>query len=169
MMVVSPSSRARPVMVARRQPSAFISRAMASTSSCGADIHSPSPRSSPCAEPGIAVSLAMKSARAVSPAVCSMSASRPYEGVANMSAGRLAPALLAQCPLLGFGAGEWPAIHLRQRRLGNRNDRTAAARTRLVQDLVRDSEQRLVTGDGRQLAAVGDRVRRAVLHAQPAE
>src|SRR5450631_235834 len=169
MIVVSPSSRAKPVMVTRRQPSAFISRAMASTSSCGANIHRPSQRSSTCAEPGIAASLAMRSTRGITASFCSMSASPRQEGVVNMPDGLLAPALRAKFPLRGFGAGQLRAVHLFQSRLGNWNDRAAAARTRLVPDFMHDPESRLVAGDGRQLAAVGDRVRRAELHAQPAE
>src|SRR5271165_689084 len=169
MMVVSPSSHANPVMVTKRQPSAFISRAMASTSRRGADIHNPAPRSSTGAEPGMAASAATRSARTIVPSVCPISTSRPQEGVVNMLARPLAPALLAQSPLCGLRVGQLRAVHLLQSRLGNRNHQAAAARTSLVQDLMRHSEQRLVAGDGRQLAAVGDRVGWAELHAQPAE
>src|SRR5208337_2498195 len=91
------------------------------------------------------------------------------KNIVKAPAGSLPPAFLAQRSLRRFRFGERPAVHLLQSRLGYRNDRFAAARTGVIQDLMRDFELRLVTGYRRQHSAIGDRVGRAVLHAQPAE
>src|SRR5271166_5841883 len=102
------------------------------------------------------------------PRSCPALSSGSRKNIVKAPAGSLPPAILALRSLLRFQIGESPAVHLLQSLLGYRNDRLAAARTGVIQDLVRDFELRLVAGYRRQLAAVGDRVGRAVLHAQPA-
>src|SRR5271166_722546 len=169
MIVVSPFFWANPVMVTRRQPIATISRAMASTSSCGANIHRPSRRSSTGAAPGTADSFAMSSARGISRSRSSMFATRMQKGVTNMPAGRLTPAVVAQHALLGFQVGKRRAVDLLKGGFRYRNDRAATARARVIEDFMRDAQLRLVAGDRRQLTVIGDGVGRAVLHAKAAE